>query len=212
MDPRQEALSELETLLSRGKKQPLDGSACQRMVELTGLAPGRVRHVADVLASQRSSPGVDALLGLSANVPGVVEGVYQAFAHGVCRRRSADDSCPAMLAIDFRSSRAKNFVDILERATAVFGRDLERLRVADRLHYRVALFEGRGTLAGRAASRAQDLLWLQTRLAKLRGSRLWVNGWRFDELGPLRPPAHIHLLRAWLSWAAKQVQTRSAAR
>ncbi|MEE9385859.1 MAG: hypothetical protein V3V08_20810 [Nannocystaceae bacterium] len=209
MDPQQEAVTRLESLVSRGGRSVLSATHCQEMIELTALVPGRIRAVAESLAGQRSACGLDALLQLPANVPGVVEGAFQVFAIGVTRQHVDGSRCPAMLAIDFRTSRARNFSELLDRAARVFGSDLERLRIVDQIFYRIAIFEGPGTLAGRVASKAADLHWLHARLAKLKGTRLWLNGWCFADTGPLRPAAHVHLVRAWMGWASQQVHTRS---
>ena len=48
-----------------------------------------------------------------------------------------------------------------------------------------------------------DLAWLHTRLLRLRGSRLWLGGWRFDVDDPLGPAAQGHLLQAWLRFAER---------
>jgi hypothetical protein len=72
----------------------------------------------------------------------------------------------------------------------------------------VSLREGPGTFAGQVAARSQDVQWLHGRLGRLRGTRLWLNGWCFPVDGAWRAPIQVHLVRAWLSWAAGQTQTR----
>lgn len=211
-DPRTEALQTLEGLLARAGRESLDAQACATMVELTGLVPGRIKPVAHALSAQRSAPAVDALRRMQPGVPGVVEGLYQAFAHGVVRARPDGSEAPAMLALDFRRSRSRGFEDLLDRARAVFGDAFEVLRVGGKVHYRVSLFGGRGTLAGRAAAIANDVGWLHTKLARLKGTRLWINGWDFASDGAFKAPVQTHLVGGWLAWAATQTQTVSAPR
>ncbi|MCR9160403.1 MAG: hypothetical protein ACE37F_18485 [Nannocystaceae bacterium] len=211
-DPRAEAMQTLEGLLVRAGREALDAHACARMVELTGLVPGWIKRVAHALSAQRSAAAVDALRRMQPGVPGVVEGLYQAFAHGIVRTRADGSHAPVMLSLDFRRSRSKGFEDLLERAQAVFGDGFEALMVGKKLHYRVALFGGRGTLAGRAAAIANDLTWLHAKLARLKGTRLWLNGWSFESSGAFKAPVQAHLVGGWLSWAATQTHTISAAR
>lgn len=207
-DPRAEAAQALELLLSRARRAPLPAADCQRLLEHVGLVPGRLRHVAIALSMQRDAAAVDALLQLAPHVPGVVEGVHAAITEGVTRRRRDGEPCPALLALDFRRSRAKAFDDVLARAQQVFGDDLEHLDVDGQPCFRVSLRDGRGTLAGRVAAAAQDVQWLHGRLARLKGTRLWINGWCFPVDGPWRAPIQVHLVRAWLSWAAGRTETR----
>jgi len=211
-DPRAEAMQSLEGLLSKAGRERLDAHACARMVELTGLVPGWIKRVAHALSAQRSAPAVDALRRMQPGVPGVVEGLYQAFAHGVVRTRCDGTPAPVMLALDFRRSRSKGFDDLLERGQAVFGDGFEVLSVAGKIHYRIALFGGRGTLAGRASAIAHDLTWLHGKLARLKGTRLWLNGWSFESDAAFKAPVQAHLVGGWLSWAATQTQTVSAGR
>lgn len=208
-DPRSEAMQTLDGLLSKAGRESLDAHACARMVELTGLVPGWIKRVAHALSAQRSAAAVDALRRMQPGVPGVVEGLFQAFAHGVVRRRCDGGNAPVMLALDFRRSRAKGFEVLLERAQAVFGDALEVLSVDGKLHYRISLFGGRGTLAGRAAAISHDLNWLHAKLARLKGTRLWLNGWCFESGGTFKAPVQAHLVGGWLSWAATQTQTVS---
>lgn len=207
MDPRQEALTRLDGLLASSTSAPLSAETCMRMVELVVLAPGRMRRVAEALAAQRSYPAMEALIQLPPNVPGVVEGMFQAFAHGVVRCRLDGSLCNHMIALDFRHSRARDFAGLLTRARAMSGPAFERLMVEGRTHYRFSLQAGRGTLAGRAAAAAHDLQWLHRRLSRLRGTRLWLNGWCFSSEGTVRPAVQTHLVAAWLGWAARQTNT-----
>lgn len=207
-DPRLEAQQTLDSLLSRAKKEALDAVACDAMLERVALVPGYVKAVAHALSAQRSAPAVEALRCMPPNVPGVVEGLYQAFYHGVTRRRIDGSSCEPMLAIDFRRSRSKGMEQVIERAQAVFAESFEALRVSGNIVYRFGIFGTRGTLAGRAAAMAQDLKWLHGRLGRLKGTRLWINGWCFETDGPFRAPVQVHLVHAWLSWAATQIETR----
>ncbi len=208
-DPRSEAAQAVELLLSRARRGPLPADDCQRLVEHVGLVPGRLRHVAHALSAQRDAGAIDALLQLPPHVPGVVEGVHAAIVAGASRRRRDGEPCPPLLALDFRRSRAKAFADVLARAQQVFGPDLEHLDVDGVLCFRLSVRDGRGTLAGRVAAAAQDVQWLHGRLGRLKGTRLWINGWCFPVDGPWRAPIQVHLVRAWLSWAAGRTETRS---
>lgn len=207
-DPRSEAAQALEQLLARARRGPLPASDCQRMVEHVGLVPGRLRAVALALSAQRDAASIEALLLLPPHVPGVVEGIHGALLAGVTRTRRDGQPCPHLLAIDFRRSRAKSFSELLHRAQEVFGSELERLDVGGQPCFRVSVHEGPGTFAGRVAARAQDIQWLHGRLGRLRGTRLWLNGWCFPVDGPWRAPVQVHLVRAWLSWAAGRTETR----
>jgi hypothetical protein len=207
-DPRQQAATRITAQLDRARRAPLPAEACWQIVEDLPLAPGLLRRAALALSNQADGPAIDALLTLPAGIPGVVEGVYKAMRQGVRRRRVDGDECPAVLALDFRRSRAQTFADALRRAWAVFGDGLEFLEVDGKPAYRLRLAAGRGTLAGRAAAAAQDVQWLHGRLAPLRGTRLWLNGWCFPSDGTLRCPAQVHLVRGWLAWAAGQTETR----
>ena len=207
-DPRSEAAEALELLLARARRAALTAEDCQRLLEHVTLVPGRLRQVTHALSAQRDAAAVDALLQLPPHVPGVVEGVYAALAAGVARRRRDGEPCPPLLALDFRRSRAKAFAEVLTRAQQVFGPELERLDVDGQPTHRVTVREGRGTLAGRVAALAQDVQWLHARTGRLKGTRLWLNGWCFPVDGPWRAPIQVHLLRAWLSWAAGRTETR----
>ena len=123
------------------------------------------------------------------------------------RQRIDGTPCTPMLALDFRHSRARDFDDVIARARSVFGHSFERLDVEGRTRYRCALWAGRGTLAGRASAVSHDLQWLHRRLSRLRGTRLWLNGWCFDDTATMGPAIQVHLVRAWLGWAARQTHT-----
>jgi hypothetical protein len=133
--------------------------------------------------------------------------MFQALAHGVVRCRRDGSPCNHMVALDFRHSRARDFSGLLARARMMCGPAFERLLVEGRTHYRFSLRAGRGTLAGRVAAAAHDLQWLHRRLSRLRGTRLWLNGWCFTAEGAIRPAVQTHLVTAWLGWAAQQTNT-----
>lgn len=208
-DPRQEAQQVVRDLLLQAERKSLGAGACSTLAEQVQLVPGYLKRVAHALSAQRTPCAVDALLVLPPNVPGVVEGLYQAFAHGVSRIRLDGRVCTPMLALDFRQSRSRTFEDVLSRAQALFADSFESLKIGGHIHHRIGLEASRGTLAGRASALAHDLQWLHGRLAKLKGTRLWINGWAFPSEGPIRGSVQIHLLRAWLTWAATQTQTRA---
>jgi hypothetical protein len=207
IDAHHDALEQLTRLLSSARRAPLCAADCLRAVELVAFVPGWVGRVARTLSDQRDAAAVDALLGLPHTVPGVVEGLHGAFALGVTRTRRDGTPARALLALDFRHSRARFFADALERARSLFGTAFEHLNVDGKVHYRFVLSEGRGTLAGRAAAAAHDIAWLHERLGRLRGTRLWLNGWCFPAQGPLRVPIQVHLVRGWLRWAASRTRT-----
>jgi hypothetical protein len=207
-DPQQ-ALEELSRLTTRAQRHALSLPECMRMVEQVRLAPGYIRRVAHTLGAQRNAAAVEALLTLPPAVPGVVEGLHNALAHGVARLRHDHTACPKMLAMDFRRSRSRGFEDVLARARTLQSQEFEALLVAGRVHYRFVLSDRRGTLAGRAAAASADLQWLHARLSKWSGTRLWLNGWSFASDGPFRAPVQVHLVRAWLTWAASQTTTRT---
>ncbi len=206
-DPRSAALESVSRWLDTARRRPLAPGECAALVDALGLVPGMLRTAVQTLSCQRDGAAVDALLALPQGVPGWVEALYGAFAGGVCRARVDAGTVVPMLAIDFRHGRTPAFDDALGRARQVFGDALETLEVDGRIHHRFALDARRGTLAGRAAAIAHDVQWLHGRLAKQRGTRTWINGWCFDGDTRLRAPIQIHLVRAWLGWAAKQVHT-----
>lgn len=206
-------LGALDDLLARGHAGALDAEACDRCVTLTPAAPGRLRDVAEMLAAQRSAPAVEALLRLPVRTPGVIEGVFQAIAHGVARVREDGRAFERRLALDFRHARARDFSQLLARAHAAATHEpggavhFERLTVDERPHYRLRIRPGTWP-----AGLAGDVQWLHRRLVRLRGTRLWLNGWCFPQDGPVRGPAQTHLVDAWLDWARAQLAKHEAAR
>lgn len=195
-------LAELDANLAAALAGSLSADACARCVELASAAPGKMRAVAEALAAQRTAPAVDALLRLPVRTPGVLEGVFQAIRHGVARRRPDTGAFARRLALDFRHGRARDFATIVERAHRAFGADhaeagrFERLSLDDHPCYRVTVTPGHWP-----PGLAVDVAWLQRRLGRLRGSRLWLNGWCFPQDGPMPPAAQAHLVDAWLAWA-----------
>lgn len=206
-DPRQQALAEATRWLDTARRRSLTAIECHALVEAVGHAPGLLRPTVQALSCQRDAAAVDAILALPPTVPGAVEALYAAFHGGVVRQWPDGSRAPALLALDFRRSRSAAFTEVLARARQVFGEGLEWLSVDGREVHRIVLDARRGTIAGRAAAAALDLQWLHGRLAKLRGTRLWLNGWCFDEHGSVRPAVQAHLVRAWLGWAARQTAT-----
>ncbi|NVB43074.1 hypothetical protein G6O69_34950 [Pseudenhygromyxa sp. WMMC2535] len=209
------ALEELDALLALASAGPLGVDACLRMAALVEQVPGRAPKVASALGRQRDAAAVEGLLALPVDTRGVVEGLYAALRCGARREQAAGGQAPRMIALEFRSSRSRRFPRLVERAHEAFGGRLERLRIDDVIHYRVALLdaepggEGEGgedadALAPAASLRRRvqplelDLLGLHRDMQRLRGVRLWLNGWRFDDGGPLRPAAREPLLRGWL--------------
>lgn len=206
-DPRELALQTASRWLDTARRRALRADECAELVDALGMVPGLLRTAVQSLSCQRDAAAVEALLALPPGVPGWVEALYGAFANGVARPQRDGAASVPMLAMDFRRARSAAFDDAIGRARAVFGDALEQLEVDGREHWRFVIDARRGTLAGRAAALALDLQWLHGRLARIKGTRTWLNGWCFDAASPVRPTVQIHLLRAWLSWAAKQVHT-----
>ena len=91
------------------------------------------------------------------------------------------------------------FRPVLDQLTRLFGSELERLQVDGRLVYRFTLDP---LAAARDLDRFQtELRWIQPRLSRWAGTRLWINGWCFTAQGPLSRNAHPALVHAWLTWA-----------
>jgi hypothetical protein len=203
-----DALDSVETidaLLER--TEPLDVGECLSLVEGLNRAPGRARRVVDRLAGQRDAAAVEALLRLPTGTRGVVEGVFAALRRGVARSRVDGHAGERMLAIEFRRSEAKRFAALLERTEAAFPNALEHLHGPQGPIHRVSLFERRPlrpSLRRRAREHAHELEHLHRSLLRLRGVRVWINGWSFDDRSSLRPPARVALLRAWLDWASAE--------
>lgn len=201
------ALTQLDALLTLAETAPLDRGDCLRINELVALAPGRLQRVVEAFARQRDAAAVEALLALPHGTRGVVEAVYAALRHGVTRHDPVRGPYPRMCALEFRSSSSRRFPALVARASAAFGAGLERIRVADKLHYRFALFEdhpAKPSLRQRAAPLELDLLALHRDLGRLKGTRVWLNGWLFDDDSPLRQPARAALLHAWFEWALSE--------
>jgi hypothetical protein len=197
------ALAQLDGLLAHARSTALDRDACTRLVELSAALPGRRGRVVEALRRQCDSAALEALLTLPSQTPGVVEAVFAGLRQGVTRPRPDGSACPRMLALEFRSSKAARFPALVERATAAFGVRLERLRIADALHYRLALFDrADASLAAVVGPLALDIEGLHRDMLRLRGVRLWLNGWCFDDHSTLRPPVRVPLLRGWLDWAS----------
>jgi hypothetical protein len=199
-----DAVAALDALLAR--PEPLASSECMQLVEGLSEAPGRTRRVVERLAAQRDAAAVEALLRLPKGTSGVVEGLFAALRRGVARSRVDGRPTERMLAIEFRRSEARRFAPLLERAEQVFGSELEHLIGPGRRVplYRVALFERRPerpSLRRRIRELAVELELLHRSLLRLRGVRVWINGWSFDDHSSLGPPSRVPLLRAWLDWA-----------
>lgn len=196
-------LAELDACLAA----PPTEAVCRRLIELLSAVPGRRREVVARLASARESPALGALLTLPPTIPGVVEGVYHGLRLGLTRT-IAGRPCPELLALDVRESRARGFPQLLEHAEAAFPGHLERLEIDGRPWRRLTLWAGDAAGGRRAlrrllAEHGDDLAFLHRRLARLRGARLWLSGWRFDADGPWTPAHQVHLVRAWIDHASQ---------
>jgi hypothetical protein len=170
------------------------------LLEYSAVLPGRRARVVAALRRQRDPAALETLLQLPVQTPGLVEAVFAGLRHGVARPRPDGSTSPRMLALEFRSSKAARFPALVERASAAFGARLERLRVADTLYYRFASFERPG-FAAQIRPLVLDIEGIHRDLLRLRGVRLWLNGWCFDDSSALRPPVRVPLLRGWLEWA-----------
>jgi hypothetical protein len=205
LDPRRAALTELDGMLALASTGPLPHDACRRLIELAPEVPGRTRRIVETLGRQCDAVAVDALLELPPATPGVIEALFAALRHGVVRRAADGHEFPHMLALEFRSSTSRRFPGLLARASAAFGSELERIRIDGALHYRFALIdlashERETTLRERATPVELDVEQLHRDLARLRGVRLWLNGWCFDDRRNIAPRARTPLLRAWFEW------------
>jgi len=207
--PPDHALAELDALLASA----LDDDACPRLAALAMQVPGRQRQVAAALGQHATAAAVAALRALPPAAPGVLDALLRCFGRGVAAAHEAGPGdSPATgsprVALDFRGSRARGFPDLVARGQAIATRcsaaEFVALALAGRPHYRLTFWTGRGPAAALAAQlRAAhlDLVWLHGRLARLRGTRLWLGGWRFDADDPLGPAVQAHLLQAWLRHA-----------
>lgn len=174
------------------------------MIELAPAVPGRMRRIVETLGRQGDAAAVEALLELPSGAPGIVEALFGAVRRGVVRRGVDGHEFPHMLALEFRSSKSRRFPVLLAHASAAFGPKLERIRVGARLHYRVALIESQdGPLREQAGPIELDVEHLHRELARLRGARLWLNGWCFDDGSNIAPKIRAPLLRAWFQWASQ---------
>ena len=208
--PAPALVAELDALLAAlALGRPLDGPGHARLIALALRVPGRQRLVTAALGHLASPDAVLALRALPPTAPGVLDALRRCFAHGAAHPPVPEDSSPRpLVALDFRGSRARGFPDLVARAQAIAARspaaDLDPLDLDGRRHYRLTFWTGRGPAAALAAQlRAAhlDLVWLHGRLARLRGTRLWLGGWRFDADDPLGPAVQAHLLQAWLNHA-----------
>jgi hypothetical protein len=203
------ALAELDLLLARPSLADPD---CARLIVLAVQVPGRRRDITAALARTASAAAFQALRALPADAPGALEALIRCLSRGLARPVPEDmSSPPPVLALDLRGSRARGFPDLVARAQAIAERsssaEFTALDIDARRHYRLAFHGDRTTPAALAAQlRAAhlDLAWLHGRLVRLRGTRLWLGGWRFDADDPLGPAAQAHLLQAWLRWAERE--------
>jgi len=210
--PPEQALAELDLLLALPDID-LDDTRCARLAALAVHVPGRQRLVAAALARRASASAVAALRALPPTAPGVLDALLRCFSHGVAVAREPGletgdvdtASETPLVALDFRGSRARSFPDLVARGQAIAARcpaaEFTALVVDGRPHYRLTFWTGRGPAAALAIQLQAahlDLVWLHGRVARLRGSRLWLGGWRFDADDPLGPAIQAHLLQAWL--------------
>jgi hypothetical protein len=198
------ALAELDALLAG--PGPLADLACTRLAALALQAPGRQRAVTAALARTASTAAIAALRGLPSATPGLLEALVACFTRGRPRLEPVPGDMPApLLALEFRGSRARGFPDLVARAQAIAATcpaaEFAALDLDARRHYRLTFWPDRSPTAALAVqlrAAVPDLAWLHGRLVRLRGSRLWLAGWRFDADDPLGPAAQARLLHVWL--------------
>lgn len=192
-----EALVQSESILAAGPSA-LKASTCEELAELAKLVPGHARRICELLAQSEFNEAADAILALPERTPGRTEAFYRAIARGACKPRFVGTS-PRVLSFEFRRSRAADFQQVLEQCMTLFGPKLERLEHKGKLIYRIVVDP---LAAARDSGRLQtEFAWIQPRLSKRAGTKLWLNGWAFDAEGPLPRSAHGHLVQAWLGWA-----------
>lgn len=193
-----EALARSEEHLAAGPRA-LDAAACDELAQLAHAVPGHARRICELLAECPLDAAADALLQLPERTPGRIEAFYRAVARGARKPRFVGES-PFMMGFEFRRSRARDFQGVLEQCMTLFGPRLERLELGGKLIYRVVLDP---LAAARDSARLQtELAWIQPRLTRRAGTRMWINGWSFDAQGPLPASAHRYLVQAWLAWAS----------
>ncbi|MGB1274854.1 MAG: hypothetical protein ACPG77_03815 [Nannocystaceae bacterium] len=211
-------LERLDSLLSAAKTRQLEREGCEYLVALSQFFPGRRRAIASTLGHQFSPQAVDALLALPPSLPGVVEGLCRTIARGITRSFEAPvHQSPQLIALLFRRSRARNFGDYLHRATAAFPHALERLDHDGVVTYRIALRApqaatrdprmreastpaiGHPCAPAEVTRLGQEFQWLHQRLARLRHTELWINGWSLGHGSSNRqtPAIQVHLVRAF---------------
>jgi hypothetical protein len=205
-----EALAELDALLAR---PDLDDPALARLAVLAPQVPGRLRAVVAALAASDSPAALAALLTVP-DAPGALPAACRLLHAGRARCLSERPGetgplAPISLALEFRPSRARPFPDLLRRAQRLAADPsgalrLDALRMGDRVRYRLSFWPAELEPRPRAAlarAAAPDLVLLHARLSRLRGARLWLNGFALEDGGPVSPAAQAHLLRAWLAWS-----------
>jgi hypothetical protein len=208
---RRQALQELDGLLSRPTLRP---AHCRTLVTLVELVPGRRADVARCLAQEmtrKQGPEVSAILAcileLPSELPGVSESVTHAVRRGISRLRPDGTPCPAMLAIDFPASRTRDLPELVDRARRFAAHtetrfDSLRLRSTKRSRvgrscFRLWLSESEA-LGRSLRTAAGHLTYLHRRLVRLKGTRLWIDGWCFQQDDPLRPAVQAYLVQAWI--------------
>ncbi len=193
-------LSALDRLLSA----PIERDVCERLVRLAGRFPGRQRQVITALSQAHHGPALDALRDFPPAAPGVLEGLYHGIRHGISREIDGRPS-PEHLALEFCHSRAKAFPDLLAHVDSAFPEHIERLELAGKRWYRLAIWAEpkRRLVRQLLRERGSDLVYFHGRLARLRQTRLWLNGWSFESDGPWTAPHQVHLVQAWIEHASR---------
>lgn len=207
--PRPRAtLAELEEFDALAR-EPLDAEGCGRIAALAHGIPGRRREACELLSTlEPNAPLLNvkgaALLDLPPETPGRIEAVYRLLRLGARRPRIDGGIAPAMLALEFRRSRAADFTELLSQCAEHFAEQLERLELKGRLTYRVRV-DPLGAARGGPELQAR-WRWVHAKAYKRAGTRMWINGWSFDREGPLSLQAQPHLAAAWFDWASGMAQ------
>lgn len=213
-------VAELDALLAAGRAHGFDWTDAHRCVDLLDFVPGRTAVVARALDDALDASSLDALWRLPPDVPGVLEGAHRGIRRGLSRPWPMRGSerpveglamrfAPRRLAIDFPASRARHFPATLARAHESLGAGatpldaplrtrLEALEVGRKRHYRACVdLSPQTTLSDQKGDVAVEFEQLRGNLARLKGVRLWINGWQVGARVPVPDRARALLVAAW---------------
>ena len=133
----------------------------------------------------------------------MVEGTYRGLKQGLVRtwpngESGVEFSAPRRLALEFPRSRARRFPELLARTQAMANRgeaELVALDVSGRRRYRLLI------VPTQATATAGEARWVHAACDRLKGVRVWFNGWPVDTDGPWSLRTRQLLLDAWLQAA-----------